>query len=366
MMENSFLKLFRRKKKNEVSQLQENVETNVLIENTEAEPILDEKDLLLQKIKKEDLDILEIRFHLKKEDITLYFANLLIDNPFLLSYLKEHYLDDGIVHKMNQNKLRITDIPSYDKEFFKFPIFSEEDQSILKILNHDIVLSDNSYISLKFSDYEKQMDSKDFIDSVIPSFFEKEEILLERKRAIPLVYNNIYNDSTQVITPLDNEKIFQQNIFDMYYSGDLTFQKETVIMISYDEFLKWIQSEEKRKILENCQVVLKENPNTFEFLNSIPWIYQQYSYASNSIENNQLNKLQIQGNHLLYIICHSKLGTDANEYYQYQIANHLIEAKDYWQIYLAEDKLRTLALEIQKKVKKDKIHKQPSFFLGCI
>lgn len=315
--------------------------------------VVDEKEKVLQEINQEQLENFFSLYNFSKDNISIYFANVLKMYPTLLSYFTNHIIDSSIINKINDNELRVTDIKWYDKDLFLYDIFSNEDQSILEIFRNDVTLSDKVYANFELDAYVNYIKSPNFIECSIPSLLENESLLIEKKKAIPLNHSWIHFDKTsEILFPLNQEQIFSNKIFDSYYSGDIEFNKETILFISFEQLQGWITQEEKLNILKKVQVVIKDDLHKINHLiDKIDFFHCCFSLNNNEVKN----KLLIQVNHLLYVIDNSSLDLEEKNYYHYYIVETFINSSNNYNFYFNMNQLEYLASKIQQRIEQSKI-----------
>ena len=303
----------------------------------------------------------------------------LVNNPNLLTYLNEQFIDRDIINKINDNNLMLQDVKFFDKELFKYDVFTDGDKSILDLLRTDVNISDKKYASFKLNTYNSTLESNNYIETTIPSFIDDEELVISKRKAILLENDRIsLIDNIDIAVPLDKDKIFVKDIFDFYYDGDISYNKDSILFISYKEFLDWIKDDEKVNILKSIQVVIKDDYMFFsDLINKINWFsYDDYRFKQQNY--NDVDELLIKTNHLLYLIQNSELDLEEKEFFIYNITNTFFYSdntfgKDYIDDFMKElrevtnkiyikKELKKVTSKIQERLGKDKIYYLTSLF----
>ena len=303
----------------------------------------------------------------------------LVNNPNLLTYLNEQFIDRDIINKINDNNLMLQDVKFFDKELFKYDVFTDGDKYILDLLRTDVNISDKKYASFKLNTYNSTLESNNYIETTIPSFIDDEELVISKRKAILLENDRIsLIDNIDIAVPLDKDKIFVKDIFDFYYDGDISYNKDSILFISYKEFLDWIKDDEKVNILKSIQVVIKDDYMFFsDLINKINWFsYDDYRFKQQNY--NDVDELLIKTNHLLYLIQNSELDLEEKEFFIYNITNTFFYSdntfgKDYIDDFMKElrevtnkiyikKELKKVTSKIQERLGKDKIYYLTSLF----
>lgn len=315
---------------------------------------IDEKEQLLGKLNQDKLQFLFSLYNFNKENISLDFVKILDSNPELFTYLTDHIIGQNIVSKINENNLRVQDIKEYDKALFQYDIFSDEDKELLNILRSEVTLSDNIYASFLFDNFEKEMNSDEFIDVTIYSFFD-EKLIADRQKAITLDGNRVsFDDEIKIVTALDKDKLFAFDVFDKYYSGDLSFNSDNILFIPYKDFLEWSKKEDKLNILRNVQVVINDDMEKFfEISNNINWHF--YQYCKPITFDNEIDKLIIKINHLLYLIDNSNLDVEDKELFRYKVTKVFNGSDNDFRMYSIEREIEKIANSFQNKIEKEEL-----------
>ena len=337
------------------------------------------KKKLIASLDEDKINNLFFRYNLNEDRISMFFLETLVNNPNLLTYLNEQFIDRDIINKINDNNLMLQDVKFFDKELFKYDVFTDGDKSILDLLRTDVNISDKKYASFKLNTYNSTLESNNYIETTIPSFIDDEELVISKRKAILLENDRIsLIDNIDIAVPLDKDKIFVKDIFDFYYDGDISYNKDSILFISYKEFLDWIKDDEKVNILKSIQVVIKDDYMFFsDLINKINWFsYDDYRFKQQNY--NDVDELLIKTNHLLYLIQNSELDLEEKEFFIYNITNTFFYSdntfgKDYIDDFMKElrevtnkiyikKELKKVTSKIQERLGKDKIYYLTSLF----
>lgn len=288
----------------------------VVVESTDVEVQLNEKDLVLQKLKKEDLSF---QYRLSDpEGISLYLANLLVTTHTLLSYLNNNFVTSETLQKINKGPLSISDLISFELGLLEFDIFREEDKELINNLRKDVSDLEAYYYGISVEELSVETEIVEEIPVYTESFFDGENILVETKKGIPLKDKITYDpEKIDIYMPIDTEQIFYHEIFSAYYSDKLEINKNSVIVITIDKFKELIKDENNLKILENSRIILKDDFDKYN--NFRKQMLDWRTTDRNHFEGEEVNSLLVKINHLLEVIDKSNLTEEKKKYYVYKV-----------------------------------------------
>ena len=267
---------------------------------------ISERELLISKIDKEELDSLCLYNSFEKENLSIHLLTLLSNNPNLLEKLK-YIFDDNIFNKINNNTLTLEDIPTYKLELLNLPIFNESEVRRIKLLNKNITFTNSNYSFINSDIFinEIKSEKKEYeIDSCIDG------IKLKKVKYRLPVDDNIsftsYNSKFTYVFPLEKKD----------YDIDTTykFNKDTIIITDYNTFLEL--TKKNIDLLEEYTFVLEDNyKNIIELEDKVIFKKFDNEYFKSSIDN------IIRINHLLYLVDNSDIDDDIKSYYLYNLKN---------------------------------------------
>lgn len=364
------LNIFFRKHKKEESSTElsnttgnaESVET-VPTDNVEdVEVVSTERERLLSQIDTNKLDSILYKTNYAANNVPIEFLRKLVSQPTLFDYLFNNYFESDIILKIIEGTLRVSDVKENKRELFQYDVFSSEDKNLIEILNKDVEISNQSYAIFSYDEFNSFINSNEYLNDYIEPLIGNEKIFISSIKATLLPNSNIFRsfEDIKIYHPLNQDSIIQRGMFDCYYSDNVEFSKDTIIFISYDEFLEWIKDDEKRKIITKVQVVISDifNYNKVSELSNQIKIYNSF-LRNNFFDTDTNSNAIIQANHLLYIIENSHLNENKKNYYSYLVkTNHLNYTldKDSWYRYKHIEKLQEISKELEKLIDLDLIN----------
>lgn len=328
-------------------------------ESVEVEPT--ERDVLLSQLDTIKLDSILYGTDFDAKNVPIEFLRKLVSHPTLFNYLFSNFFESETMLKIIDGTLRVSDVKQYKMDLFQYDIFSPEDKDLIDILNKDIEISNQGYATFSYDEFNSFINSNEYLNDYIEPLIGEEKIFIRSTRASLLPGSNVSRSfmDTKIYQPLNQDNIIQRGMFDYYHSGDVEFNEDTIIFISYEEFLEWIKDDKKREILNKVQVVINDNyDKIFELSGKIK---SYNSSLQNSFFDTDSNKnATIQANHLLYILDNSNLNENKKNYYSYLVKTNYLNYtldKEQWYRYKHIEKLQEISCEIKRLIELDIINK---------
>ncbi|MBQ8681587.1 MAG: hypothetical protein IJ509_01590 [Bacilli bacterium] len=322
---------FRRKNKQKLDELVD----DPIAKNLEEMKISEEK-ILIEKIGKEKIKSLCDRYFIEEDFFSLHFLKLIDSSPLLLDNLMNNYYSTEIFNKINDNKLQLSDINSFQLDLLQFPIFDEKNEEKAKVLRKEIILQDKNYASIDVDVIKNEYLPTNLDIQTIPSYLPDINLKISEKKVMAISVNKVsYEDKIVIISPINDKQIIVKNFFDSYLEGSIKLNEDTIIVIPWEKFINL--TDEQIDLLRQCKVLLKEDFNKFNKLNQEFFSKDEISmfHKWNKSEDEQLIKL----NHLLYVLNNCSLNEKRKKYYSYYFKDyyHNIEKKDYHNFYYSTE-----------------------------
>lgn len=314
-----------------------------------------ERDKLLQTIDENKLEHILFSGDIDINDAPIEFLRKVASFPTLLDFIHDNIFGIDKVKKVIEGKFRLSDIDYYNKEIFNYDIFSDEDKGLISKLRNDLNILDSGYATFSYDEFNNFINSEEYLEDYFEPLIGEEKIFIKRIKVFLLPGNNIFHSvvDAKIYQPLEQEKIIQRGMFDYYYSGEIEFNEDTIISISFDELQEWLKDEEKREILKRVQIIINN------YYGNIYGIKRYDTLLAKNFFDTNDDKITIQVNHLLYIIENSNLDNDKKNYYSYLVKTNYLEytKSDNWYRYSHIEKLQEIAAEIKKIIDLEEANK---------
>lgn len=311
-----------------------------------------EREKLLQSIDITKLKYILLRGELDMNTISIEFLRKLSYTPTLLDFIFNNIFDANKIKRIIAGNFRLSDIEYYKEEIFSYDIFADEDKELVDKLRKNIDIADLGYAAFSYDEFNSFIDAYEYLEDYIEPLIGEEKIFIKRTKASLLPGNSVFYSAREakIYQPLVQNNIIQRGMFDYYYSGKLEFNKDTIISISFDEFLDWIKDDRKREILTKVQVSINNYYNAYA-------IKRYDTLLPNTFFDTNNDKINIQVNHLLYTIENSNLDEDKRNYYSYQVKTYLNYINNSMYGFDYMNKLQELTEQIKEEIDLDNVNK---------
>lgn len=318
-------------------------------------------------LEEEKIEMLCTRYNIP--NISNYLIELIETHPELLDLLLEQYLSVELLEKINNNNYQLKDISSNDRWLLKYLTFKEEEQKLANLIIKPTILNnvdpfqfDSNIIKTRYyvincDDLDKLIPRKEKITDTIPSYFKYLSIIKSDTEVIPIA--NLFESDAKIkiLPPTNNQKIKVipgTNYFDkkIYIEDEITYTKDTIIIMKYDDFLKIAINSEIFTKISNCQIIFEEDFMKITYLKFLTT--DTYQDKTNlKLQNNDDEAIKM--NHLLYIINNSNLEENKKEFYAYQVKtlNQKLNDDNIFNSFQANHDLEGLVEQIKKELSLD-------------
>lgn len=217
----------------------------------------------------------------------------------------------------------------------ELPQFIRENILDIADLKENINISHNIYTCFSSYNIDNFFFLSDFNKKMLNSFTECK---------IDFFYNDNIVNSNQI--KLDDKLIQFIVPCNIDYKENLFLSKDVILCVSSSKVKELVSDLSINNYLFNKKIFFTDNINLMDL--------SDISLINNDIYTfNTYNNFIIRVNHLLYLIDNSNLSFIDKKHYKYYVLKYAnIDVNDMWQLYESEDKLKKIALEIEKKIDK--------------
>lgn len=281
---------------------------------------LTERELIINSIGKDKLEKVCEHMFISMDDMSLYLLNLLKDNTDFLDYASNNYLFGDLTAKINNGPIKLVDINFDNFELLKYPIFDLSEQEKIKLLVKNFAFKDRNYFCVNTNEIRTYIEPNKYTEKKISSYFNDVDIII-KKKIMPVSSNFYY--SYDDITILFVKDSCKYDMYDGYYIDEkVSFDNDTIFIMSYDKFLTL--SDEEVKVLNGYNLVIGD-----DYL-KLADLYNSDLMNDTYITDEDLDYNKIMVNHLLFCVNNASLNEDRKKYYSYYISDAYLNDRRYY------------------------------------
>lgn len=281
---------------------------------------LTERELIINSIGKDKLEKVCEHMLISMDDMSLYLLNLLKDNTGFLDYASNNYLFGDLTAKINNGPIKLIDINFDNFELLKYPIFDLIEQEKIRLLVKNFAFKDRSYFCVNTNEIRTYIEPNKYTEKKISSYFNDVDIII-KKKIMPVSSNFYY--SYDDITILFVKDSCKYDMYDGYYIDEkVSFDNDTIFIMSYDKFLTL--SDEEVKVLNGYNLVIGDDYSKLADLYNSDLMNDIY------ITDEDLDYNKIMVNHLLFCVNNASLNEDRKKYYSYYISESYVNNEWYY------------------------------------